>query len=303
MDEITPIRVFLEVARRQSFTGTAEHFGLSISAISKHVATLEKSLNARLLNRTTKTMSLTRAGSLVVERGTAVVRDLANMRASVAGLNGDISGVVRVGAAPYFGAQRITPLIASFCEQHPAIQVTLTLLSHRRVGDFVKEGLDVGIINSPDLQDATHSAYTITNMPQVLVASPSYQKRAGRIQTPSDLAKLNCLVNSYKSPTGTWRFNGPQGEVTVTVQGNFRSIYGDCLKVAAVHGMGISMHPRYMVAKELAQGELVQLLPDFEPEMLHVFALFASGGLIPQSVRTFLDFLRQWGRENPNWID
>lgn len=295
MDDVYSLRIFLEVARRQSFTGAADHFGISTSAVSKHVAALEKSLNARLLNRTTKQMHLTRAGAFLAEKGQEVVGNLDDLQETVVGLTGDVSGVIRVGAAPYFGAHRLVPAISAFCQQHPDIRLTITTLSKSRIEDFVGAGLDVGVVNTSQLPDMTHSAYTITDMPQVVVASPAYLKRRKLPMVPEDLAHHECLVNSFKSPTGTWRFVGADGNSSsVRVRGRVRASYGEAVKIAAVHGMGVSMHPRYMVADELKSGALVALLPGYEPELLRVYALYSAKTRLPLRVRTFIEFLRHW---------
>ncbi len=294
MDDITPLRIFLEVARRQSFTAAAEYFGLSPSAVSKQVATLERLFQARLLNRTTKKMHLTRAGAFVVQKAPEILQGLEDLQETVLGLTGDVTGLVRVGAAPHFGAQRLTAMIAAFSRQYPNIQVSLTLLSKHRIEDFVEVGLDVGVLNSSSLPDMTHSAYTITDMPQVAVASPAFLAGRPPLRSPADLADCDCLVNTYKSPTGSWRFTGPDGPQSVRVRGRMVASYGEALKMAAVHDMGVSVHPRYMIANELANGSLVQVLPDYEPEMLKVYALYASRGRIPRRVRVFIDFMRQW---------
>jgi len=295
MDDVLSLRIFLEVTRRQSFTATAEHFGISPSAVSKHVAGLEQTLKARLLHRTTKQMHLTRAGAFVAERGTDILLDLDDMCSAIAGMTGEVSGLIRVGAAPYFGAHRLMPMVAALREKHPDIEVSLVTLSQSRLEDIVGAGLDVGIVNTTRLPDMTHSAYTITELPQVAVASPAYLRLRGSPAEPTDLAQHECLINSYKSPTGTWRFSGPDGtQTSVRVGGKTRSSYGEALKMAAVSGMGISVHPRYMVEKELRDGSLLPILAGYEPEVLRVFAVYNGPSNLPQRVRTFIDFMREW---------
>lgn len=294
MDDVTSLRIFLEVARRQSFSATADHFGISRSAVSKHVASLERDLKARLLNRTTKQMHLTRAGAFVAERGPEVLMSLDDLKGAVGALTGEVSGLIRVGAAPYFGSHRLVPMIASFCREYRDVQISLTLLSQSRIEDFVGTGLDVGVVNSSSLPDMTHSAYTVADMPQATVASPGYLKTAPALEKPEDLVRHECLVNSFKSQTGTWRFTANDDQTSVRVRGRFRSSYGDSLKHAAVHGMGVSVHPRYMVEEELRSGSLVEVLPAFAPEMLRVYALYSGRGRIPQHVRVFIESMRKW---------
>jgi DNA-binding transcriptional LysR family regulator len=301
MDEITSLRVFLEVARRKSFARTAEHFGMSPAAVSKHLAALERSLQTRLMNRTTKQMSLTPAGEQVIESATAVLSELEHMHRTVADLSRELSGTVRVGVAPYFGAHRLVPVVASFSRQYPDVKFSVTLLSKQRIEAFVSEGLDIGVVMTPRLQDASHGAHELAVLPQVLVAAPAYLRAAPALRVPADLAQHACLVNVYKTATGTWRFGGAAGATTVRVDGPLRSNYADALKQAAVSGMGISMHPRYLVAEELAKGVLQEVLPDYPPEALTAYAIFSTRGAMPARVRAFLDYLRQWAGTHGNW--
>ncbi|MET4579215.1 LysR family transcriptional regulator [Ottowia thiooxydans] len=301
MDELMSLKVFLEVARRRSFARTADHFGLSPASVTKHVAFLERTLTARLLNRTTKQMSLTLAGEQVVELGESVVGQLETMRSRVAELSQDITGEIRIGVAPSFGSNRLTHVLAEFCRLHPDIRITLILLTHRKEETFINEGLDVGIIIGTSLKDASHKAIKLADVPQVLVASPEFAARHADLKTPADLAQVNCLVNTTKAPTGLWHFLGPSGPITQRVQGNMQSNFGYVLAESAAAGMGISMHPLYMISDELESGALVTVLPDYAPEPLQIFAIYSSRASIPLRVRTLLDFLRSWARDRPEW--
>lgn len=302
MDELTCLRMFLEVARRTSFSGAAQHFGVSRATCTKQVAWLERSMGAKLFNRTTKQLGLTRAGLQVVENGAGLLDRYEELRESVTNLSGDIAGVIRVGVPPSFGTRQLLPVITAFYEKYPDIQIALSLLTVRKHETFVEQGLDIGIIIVPVLKDASFIAVRLAEAPQALVASPKFVKDHGPFKTPDDLLRCNCLVNWNKSPTSTWTFNGPEGTVSIRAQGSLRSDYGDALKESAIAGLGVSLHPYYMLQDEIRRGELEVILPEYEPPGLEVYAIYSSRKNLPVRVQLFLDFLRTWGKKFPTGI-
>jgi DNA-binding transcriptional LysR family regulator len=301
MDTLECLRMFLEVARRNSFAGAAQHFGVSRASATKQVARLEEMLNARLLNRTTKQVGLTRAGLLVVEEGPALLARYEELKEAVGNLSSDVAGVIRVGVPPSFGTRRLLPVIKAFYERYPDIQISLTHLIERKEEEFIAQGLDVGILIVPALKDASFIAIPLEKAPQALVASPGYLREHEPIRTLADLDRCNCLLSSMKSPTGVWHFTGPAGPVAVRVKGSLRSDFGDALKEAAIDGMGVSMHPYYMIAHELKRGALEVVLPEYEPLALEVYAIYSSRVNMPVRVQLFLDFLKEWAKTPKAW--
>jgi len=301
MDELRCLRTFLEVARRNSFAGAAGHFGVSRASVTKQIAWLEKSFNTKLINRTTKQMGLTRAGEKVLENAAALLEQYEGLRESVTNLSGEVSGEIRIGVPPSFGTRRMLPVVSEFLQKYPEVSVSLTLLTVRKEETFVEQGLDVGIIIVPVLRDSSHVAIPLAQAPQALVASPGYLARHGPIQHPQDLSECNCLINLNKSPTGIWTLNGSQGAVSVRVMGNLKSDFGDSLKDAAIAGLGVSMHPYYMVAEELEKGLLKVVLPDYLPTSLDIYAIYSSRKNIQLRLRLFLDFLRDWAAHPKAW--
>jgi DNA-binding transcriptional LysR family regulator len=294
MDTLECLQMFLEVARRSSFAGAANHFGVSRATATKQVAQLEHILNARLLNRTTKQVGLTRAGMMVVDSGPPLLDRFEEMRQTVQDLSSDVAGVIRVGVPPSFGSHRLLPAIQSFHARYSEIEIALTHLIERKEEKFFAQGLDVAILIVPALKDASFIAVPLEKAPQAMVASPRYLREHGPLQTPSDLARCNCLVSSTKAATGIWHLRGPEGDMAVRVRGSLRSDFGDVLKTAAINGLGISMHPYYMIAQDLAMGTLEIVLPQYEPLALEVFAIYSSRQNIPLRVHLFLDFLKDW---------
>lgn len=299
MDRLRCMEVFIEVARTGSFAAAARNLGMSRAAVTKHVARLEDLLGARLLNRTTKQVGLTEAGLMASTSGRQLLERYDAIEADVRESTRTPRGVVRVGTPPAFGTYHMVPLVAAFAERHPDIQVVLSL----DTGDanLVAQGLDLSVRITLELEDASHVAQPLAKAPQLLVASPDYLARHGVPRTLADLSRHNCLVHVIKSPTGIWRFTGPQGPASVRVRGTIASNFGDALMHAALRGYGISMHPWYMVSQSLEEGRLRAVLPEYEPDAHDVHVIYSSRQNLPERVRRFIAFLREWARTPPLW--
>ena len=299
MDRLRSMQVFIEVARRGSFAGAARHLGMSKASVTKQVAALERILGARLLNRTTKSVGLTAAGLTALHGGQQVVQRFEQIESEVRDSVRSPKGVVRVGTPPAFGTHHLVPLVMAFAARHPEIQVALTLDTGST--DVIAEGLDLSVRIAPRLPDASYVAQPLARAPQVLVASPAYLERRGVPATVTQLARHNCLVHSLKSPTGIWRFSGPEGGASVRVSGTLFSNFGEALKQAALLGHGIALHPYYMVSEEIAAGRLAIVLPAWEPEPYDISVIYSSRQNLPVRVRRFVEFLKEWAQTPPVW--
>lgn len=299
MDRLRCLQVFAEVARDSSFTGAARRLGMSKGSVTKHVAWLEQSLRARLLNRTTKQVGLTEAGLAVLRNGRALLERYEEIEDQVRGAVREPRGVIRVGTPPSFGSHHLAPLVARFAALHPDIQVALQLDDGS--ANLIAQGLDLSVRIAPALQDASYIAQPLTKAPQVLVAAPAYLSRHGAPRVPEDLKKHNCLVHALKSPTGIWRFSGRDGPASVRVRGSLSSNFGEALMYAAILGHGISMHPYYMVSEHLAARRLEVVMPRYEPGGLDIYVIFSSRQSLPERVRKFVEFLKDWARTPPAW--
>jgi len=299
VDRLHCLKIFSEVARNSSFAEAAARLGMSRAAVSKHVAWLEESMGAQLLQRTTKQVNLTEAGLRVLENGLMLIERYEEIEADVRNSVSEPRGVIRVGTPPSFGARHLLPVVARFTELHPDIQVFLSLDDGR--ANLVSEGLDLSVRIAPALEDASYRAQLLMKAPQVLVASPAYLERVGALKTVQDLASHNCLVHTLKFPTNIWRFTGPEGRASIRVRGTVCSNFGDTLHNAAVLGHGISVHPYYMVADDLAAKRLVVVLPEWVPTELDIYVIYSTRQKLPVRVRALLDFLKQWAQTEPEW--
>jgi molybdate transport repressor ModE-like protein len=299
MDRLRCIQVFAEVARDGSFTGAARRLGMSRANVTKHVAWLEQTLRARLLHRTTTQVGLTEAGASALRSGKHLLERYEEMEIELRDSTREPRGVIRVGTPPSFGAQHLAPLLVAFAGAHPDIQIALSI--DDGTANLIAQGLDLSIRIAPALDDASYIAQPLARAPQVLVASPPYLARRTAPRSPGDLVRHNCLVHTLKSPTNIWTFTGPAGKSPVRVRGSICSNLGEVLKQAALMGHGISMHPYYMVSKELATGELQVVLPDYAPPSLDIYVIFSSRQNLPLRVRKLVEFLKDWAKSPPEW--
>ena len=299
MDRLRCLQVFAEVARQNSFTLAATRLSMSRAAVTKQVAWLERSLGAQLLKRTTKRISLTDAGLRLLSNGLPLLAHYAALEDDVKDSISEPRGILRVSAPVTFGTEHLSTLAVQFCNRHPHIQIAIAVDDGR--SSPLVDGLDVTIRFATALEDASYIAIPLVRVAQMLVASPDYLRRAGRPDSVRELTRHNCLVHTVKSPTGEWRFKGVDGPVAVRVRGTLCASFGDALKNAALAGHGISMHPIYMVERDLAAGRLVVVLPAVPPLPLEMTAIYSSRRHLPGRVNLFLEFLREWAATSPAW--
>ena len=298
MDRLRCLRIFSEVARCGSFLRAATQLSLSRATVTKHVAWLETSMGAQLLQRSSKQVALTEAGARVLASGRDVLERYEAIESEVRDAVRLPRGAIRVGTPPSFGAHQLMRLVAEFTRRYPDIEVTVVHDDGRL--DLVAEALDLSIRIAASLEDASYVAQPLLESPQVVVASPAYLRLHGRPTRVADLARHNCLVHTVKSASGVWSFGGGAAE-KIRVRGTVRSNLGDALKQAALLGAGISLHPYYMVSEELQAGTLEALLPGCVPEAMLINVVFSTRRNMPARVRHLLEFLKEWSRHPPEW--
>ena len=300
MDRFQALRVFCEVVRCGSFIRAANHLSLSKATVTKQVAWLESTMGAQLLKRSSKQVALTDAGTRVLEGGREMLERYEAMEGEVRDSLHLPRGSIRIGTPPSFGAYHLMGLIGKFLERYPDIEVTVIYDDGRY--DLIAEALDLSVRIAPSLQDSSHVAQSLVKAPQVIVAAPSYLNKYGRPQTAADLARHNCLVHTVKAGNSIWRFNDGQG-IETRVHGSIRSNMGDALMQAAIGGVGISVHPYYMVSEALKAGRLEVVLPELEPEEVEIFIVFSTRRNMPKRVRLMLDFFKEWATNPPSWSE
>lgn len=299
MPQLRLIRVFVEVAQAGSFTAAARNLHTTRSSVSKHIASLEQMLGVALLTRSTRHVSLTPTGRSFLEGGLRLVSDYERLESEVRAGLGSLRGEIRIGAPPAFAAAHLVPAVHAFTRVNPEVGISL-LLDDGSL-DLAREGLSLSIRIAPGLKDASHVSRLLAQVPQCLVAAPSYLLVHSEPLQPNDLRRHNCLVHSIKSPTNIWRLGEGGSAVSVPVSGSLRSTFGTALHQAALLGAGISMHPTYMVRQDIAEGRLKIVLPAApQPTGLEIHAIYASRNT-PAPVRSFLDFLADHLSRRSNW--
>jgi DNA-binding transcriptional LysR family regulator len=298
MDTLTSMKVFATVVEAGSFAAASDRLELSRAMVSKHMAHLESHLGTRLLNRTTRRLSLTQSGSAYVERCQQILKDIEEAELAATELTSVPRGTLRLTAPLTFGILHVAPLIADYLLIHPQARLDFTL-DDRNV-DLVNEGYDLAI-RIGNLAETGLIARRFATDRLVVCGAPDYFRRHGVPQVPEDLAHHSCLSYSYAPSGDEWRFSSAGGEHVVQVHGNVRANSGDLLRVAALGGAGITILPRFVVGADLRLGRLQPVLTDFGARELGIYAVYPSRKHLSAKVRSFIDFLVQRFAPNPDW--
>lgn len=283
------LRVFVRLAERGSFSAVGRDFEITQSAVSKSVTALERDLGARLVNRTTRCVSLTEAGTRYHERCRQILADLEEADAAVTNSSIGISGSLKIAAPVPFGLVFVAPRVARFQARHPALEMDLDLSD--RPLNLVEEKIDIAIrlghLASPGLV-----ARKLGDSPFVAVASPGYLALRGIPRTPKDLSIHDCLMYTSQSNPSAWGFEGSPND-SVSVSGNFRSNNLLALKDAAIAGIGVARLPLWMADAEIKAGSLRLVLEDHPLPAFGIHAVFPSARRIPERVKLFVDFIQE----------
>jgi DNA-binding transcriptional LysR family regulator len=299
VDRFAAYRVFSQVVEFGSFSRAAEHLNLSATAASRHVADLETHLQTRLLNRTTRRISLTESGRAFYERCVQLLADLdeAEQEASRAAVVP--RGTIKLTAAVNFGVRHLAPAIAEFLAVHREVRFDVSLSD--RIVDLVEEGFDLGIrIGGAGSEHIVARKLGETRL--VPCAAPAYLAAHGAPQSPDDLERHNCFTYEYVTPKNLWRFRDPAGgERAVRVRGSLHSNNGDLLAEAAARGAGIVFEPAFIVGPDVRAGRLVPLLQDYVPAPVPIYAVYPSRKHLSAKIRLFIDFLVARFAESQDW--
>lgn len=289
MDRWVAIQAFAQVVESGGFAKAAARLGLSTSAASRHVADLESHLQTRLLNRTTRRVSLTESGRAFYERSVQLLADLEEAEQEASRAAVVPRGTIKLTTSVNFGVRHVAPAIAAFMLGHREVRFDVSLAD--RIVDLVEEGFDLGIrVGGPGAENLVARKLGQTRL--VPCASPAYLEAHGSPRTPEDLARHNCFTYEYVTPHNLWRFRDPSGaERAVRVEGSLHSNNGDLLAEAAVHGGGIVFEPAFIVGPDVRSGRLVPLLQEFVPPPVPIYAVYPSRKHLSAKVRLFVDFL------------
>jgi len=298
MDTIDGMRTFVAVVREGSFSGAAERLDMSPQLVSKYVAQLESRLGARLINRTTRRISITEAGQAYFERSQDVLAQIEEMESAVGDTTTAARGTLRINAPMTFGTMHLTKAIAEYqCDQR---EVTVDLTLDDRVVDIVSEGYDMAI-RIGQLRESSLVARKLAPVRLVVCGSPDYFAEHGIPQSPRELRDHQCLHYTLSADSGGWRFKDGDETLPVSVTGRFSANNGDALRLAALAGRGLVMQPTFIVGDDIRAGRLQRVLRNYESESLGVYAVYAHRQYLSGKVRTFVDFLGDYFGSPPYW--
>jgi DNA-binding transcriptional LysR family regulator len=298
LQDLNDMVTFARVVEAKSFSKAAERMGASKSRVSKAIAKLERSLHARLLNRSTRGLSLTEVGAAFYEHCRRVAEEAQQAVEVVSQLHSEPRGVLKVTAPVAFGTLHVAPALPEFLGLHPHLAIDMTIGD--RMVDLVEEGYDVAIriVREPDLNLV---ARKLAPVRRVACATPEYFRRHGVPKTPQDLKRHNCLHYTHFSAQGEWHFKGPEGEISVPLSGDLRINDDEALSQAVLGGLGVALLPTFIVGNELQSGRLQAVLSDYVPLERHIYAVHLQSIHLPPKVRAFIDFLRARFGPEPYW--
>jgi len=288
MDRLNAMRAFVRVCDAGSFTAAAMAMGMPKSAVSKQVAWLEEELGVRLLNRTTRRLSITEVGAGYLERCRRILEDVEEADSLALEMQTRPRGRLRVTTPFSFGLLYLSAVLCDIAAAHPELELDVTMTD--RFVSLLDEGFDLAI-RIGDLPDSNLVARRIAQTRLVLCASPDYLSREGVPRQPADLAGHNCLIYARTGLPDHWQFRDRGREIVVQPRGRLRVNNGDALKMAAMHDQGIAQLPVFLIEAELAAGTLVPVLTDFERPPLAIHAVFPHNRHLSAKVRVFVDFM------------
>jgi DNA-binding transcriptional LysR family regulator len=304
MDTVSDLSFFVQLARQGSLAATAQQLGVTPPTVSKRLAALELRLGVRLLNRTTRRVSLTAEGEAYLADGSRLLAELAALEHTLSGSRAAPRGLLRVNATLGFGQRHVAPAISKFVSRHAEVEVQLHLSD--RPLNLVEEGFDVGI-RIGELPEQRLTARKIACNRRVLVATPAYLKRAGEPASPRELAKHLCIVTREGDEAyGTWQLSSGTRHESVKVRGALSVNHGETALAWALDGQGILLRSLWDAARYLRSGRLRQVLPAWSPPPADIFAVYPTKSNLSAKTRAFVDFLgeyfvRQAGRPEDAW--
>ncbi|MEH6631173.1 MAG: LysR family transcriptional regulator [Halopseudomonas aestusnigri] len=291
MDNELALRLFVRVVEENSFSRAGARMGVPQSSASRMISRLEERLGARLLQRSTRNLTLTEAGQIYFERASRIVTELDQAAEAVRDVNAAPKGLLRVAAPASFGRQFIAPALKEFHDLYPDITIGLSLSDI--IEDVIGLGFDVAI-RLGELQDSGLIASRLTGSTSILCASSAYLHAHEDLKAVEDLALHNSLQFRTNPGSNTWRFMKDDVEHSIQVSGSMYANDGDALLSAALTGLGVCFLPEWMVRTHLDDGSLVRVLPGFEPKMTitPIQAVVGYRQFIPAKQRVFVEFLR-----------
>jgi DNA-binding transcriptional LysR family regulator len=299
MDRLTSLTVFGRVVECGGFSAAARRLNMSVTMVGNHVQSLEDRLGVRLLNRTTRKVSLTEMGKYYYERSSQILADLDEADTAVAALTTTPRGTLRIYTSTHI-TRFLSPVVSEYLDLYPSVTIDLNI--GERMVDMVEEGYDLAIRTVP-LPDNSLVARRLTPWRHILACSPAYLETHPAPVVPDDVAAHNCLRYAYYPYGDDWRFFDQKGEqVSVKVSGNIMTTSAETLRYMALNGQGIFLAASFVIADDLAAGSLVRLLPAYKPAEFNISAIYPNRAHLPTKTRLFIDLAAERFAEHRKWM-
>lgn len=290
MNELVDLRVFVEVAKRLSFTDAATNLGINKSAASKAVSRTEERLGVKLIQRSTRRLSLTEEGSRLFEKASVALSSIAEAEQEITHNQQQLKGKLRIAAPMSYGLTTLIERIPEFMNKHPKLTVELHL--EDKISEIIGEGFDVAI-RIAELKDSGLVARKLGEIEHLTVASSAYLRQYGVPDHPADLSEHKCLIYTYRSSPKQWVYFDAQGqEHSVNVTGTFESNNSLAIRECLLKGLGIALIPAFVVQEDIQAGRLETVLPGYFGFKRNVYAVIPDRKHINSKSRAFIDFLK-----------
>lgn len=296
MDAITRMRCFIQVVDSNGFSAAAREMGRSKALVSKYVGELEDELGVRLLNRTTRQVSLTEVGEAYYKEAAEILQRIDDLQASVQSSHQEVRGRLRVSAPRSMGDDMLNKPMMQFLAQYPDIRLDLRL--EDRFVDLVEEGFDVAI-RVTQLEDSSLIARKIAPFRTVVCATADVVKTHGAPGVPADLTNRPCIIDTNYRYKQNWAFQSEGERLSVAVNGPLEVNSATAAREAALADLGFLRTPLFFVAKDVRDGDLVVVLEDYEEPQRGIYAVYPHRRHLSAKVRAFVDFLVDWSSKNP----
>jgi len=288
MDQFKEIESFVAVAQLGSFVKAADKLGVSKAMVSRNVSELEARLGVRLMQRTTRRLSLSDAGAEYLQRCVQILGELQDANAAVSASAVQAQGLLKITAPLTFGIRHLAPLWGEFLRVHPRVELEVNL--NDRVVDLIEEGYDLAV-RIGQLASSTLIARRMAGTRLVLCASPRYLQQAAPIHELDDIAQHDVIAYTYLATGEQWHFSGPTGARSIEVRPRLRSNSGDTCRAAALADQGIVFQPSFLVGDDLKAGRLIEILPQYAGPELDISVVYPSRLHLSHKVRAMVEFL------------
>ncbi len=299
MDRLDSLESFVAVVEAGQFSAAAQRLGIGKSVVSRRVSELEEHLGARLLQRTTRRLSLTEAGREFYPRALQLLEDLAEAEQSVSSGQQALGGRIRLATPLTFGMLHLGPLINRFMQAHPGVVLDLDMDDGQV--NLIQEGVDLAL-RIGSLEDSSLIALPLATIRTVLVASPGYLAREGTPTTPEELQRHPGLCYSNLPEPQRVRLTDSSGRrISVNLPLRLLANNGDLLLNATEAGLGVCVSPTFIAYRAIREGRLVPILRDYRLPLSTAYAVYPSRRFVPLRVRALVDYLQQEFGDRPYW--